>query len=369
MSFAEALRIHGYRVLEASSATAGLEIARQQMPDLILTDIHMPGVDGQELLRQIRTDPELCNRQVVLVTGSSESVTLRRGMEMGADDFLLKPVELSRLLRCIEARLARAQTNWRVEDRMLSHLRTTLHSTLPHEFFTPLAGIVGLANILRTNREIPELEVREIYNDIYFSGLRLHRSLRNYLEILDVQDAAGKVSPPPPPLRPSAIREQVQQGIRAAGERHNRGADITSHLEECSLLTRAGDLTLIVEELIDNACKFSRNGSPITVNLTTQGVLTVTDVGRGMTPDEIGQIGAFQQFDRKTHEKQGLGLGLILVKKLAEKCGAEFSIESPACETTGTRVKISFRLAGAPSGPLPEVPSTRNDVPSASRAG
>jgi DNA-binding response OmpR family regulator/anti-sigma regulatory factor (Ser/Thr protein kinase) len=356
MSFAEALRLHGYRILEASSATAGLEIARQQLPDLILTDIHMPGVDGQELLRQIRTDPELCNRQVVLITGSSESVTLRRGMEMGADDFLLKPVELGRLLRCIEARLARAQTNWRVEDRMLSQLRTTLHSTLPHEFFTPLAGIVGLANILRTNHEIPELERREIYNDLYFSGLRLHRSLRNYLEILDVQDAAAaKAHPPPPPLRPSAIRDQVQEGIRAAGERHNRAADISAHLEECSILIRASDLNLLVEELVDNACKFSRNGSPVTVNLTAQGVLTVTDVGRGMTPEEIGQIGAFQQFDRKTHEKQGLGLGLILVKKLAAKCGAEFSIESPACETTGTRVKVAFRPAGAPSGPLPEV--------------
>jgi two-component system sensor histidine kinase/response regulator len=373
MSFAEALRIHGYRILEASSAAAGLEIARQQLPDLILTDIHMPGGDGQELLRQIRTDPELSNRQVVLVTGSSESVTLRRGMEMGADDFLLKPVDLGRLLRCIEARLTRAQTNWRVEDRMLSQLRTTLHSTLPHEFFTPLAGIVGLANILRSTRNIPETELREIYNDIYFSGLRLHRSLRNYLEILDVQDAAsGKSHPPPPPLRPSAIRENVQEGIRAAGERHNRASDISSHLEECSLLTRPGDVAMMVEELVDNACKFSRNGSPITVILDAKGVLSVTDMGRGMAPEEIGQIGAFQQFDRKTHEKQGLGLGFILVKKLAAKSGAEFSIESPAGNTMGTRVKVAFRLANAPSGPLPEVTATNDGSPAArstSRAG
>jgi two-component system, sensor histidine kinase and response regulator len=364
MSFAEALRIHGYRILEASSAAAGLEIARQQLPDLILTDIHMPGGDGQELLRQIRTDPELSNRQVVLVTGSSESVTLRRGMEMGADDFLLKPVDLGRLLRCIEARLTRAQTNWRVEDRMLSQLRTTLHSTLPHEFFTPLAGIVGLANILRTTRDVPELELREIYNDIYFSGLRLHRSLRNYLEILDVQEiTSGKPHPPPPPLRMAAIRENVQEGIRAAGERHNRATDITSHLEDCSLQTRPGDVAMIVEELVDNACKFSRNGSPITVNLTAQGVLVVTDVGRGMTPEEIGQIGAFQQFDRKKHEQQGLGLGLILVKKLTAKSGAEFFIESPAFDTTGTRVKVAFCLANAPSGPMPQVAPITEEKP------
>ena len=102
----------------------------------------------------------------------------------------------------------------------------------------------------------------------------------------------------------------------------------------------------------------------MTVNLdTAQGMLTVTDVGRGMAPEEIGQIGAFQQFDRKTHEKQGLGLGLILVKKLAAKCGAEFSIESPACNASGTRVKVAFRLASAPSGSMPEVAPIAGEKP------
>jgi DNA-binding response OmpR family regulator len=345
MSFAEALRIHGYRVLEASSAAAGLETARQQLPDLILTDVHMPGGDGQELLRRIRTDPELSNRQVVLVTGSSESVTLRRGMELGADDFLLKPVDLGRLLRCIEARLARAQTNWRVEDRMLSQLRTSLHSTLPHEFFTPLAGIVGLSNILRSTKDLPEVELREIYNDIYFSGLRLHRTLRNYLEILDLQEAAPPKTPPPP-LRPGILRENIQEGVRAAGERHVRAGDIAVKMEDCSVLSRPADVALIVEELVDNACKFSRTGLPIVVNFDAEGVLTVTDSGRGMTPEEIGQIGAFQKFDRKSREQQGLGLGLLLVKKLAAKNGAEFSIESPARDSGGTRVRVAFRSTG-----------------------
>jgi signal transduction histidine kinase len=104
----------------------------------------------------------------------------------------------------------------------------------------------------------------------------------------------------------------------------------------------------------------------VTLNLDARGVLSVTDVGRGMAPEEIGQIGAFQQFDRKKHEQQGLGLGLILVKKLAAKSGAEFSIESPACDTTGTRVKVAFRLANAPSGPLPGV-AAANDGSSTSR--
>jgi two-component system, sensor histidine kinase and response regulator len=347
MSFAEVLRIRGYRILEASSAAAGLETARRQLPDLILTDIHMPGGDGQELLRQIRADPELCNKQVVLVTGSAESVTLRRGMEMGADDFLLKPVDLGRLLRCIEARLMRAETNWRVEDKMLSQLRTTLRSTLPHEFFTPLAGIVGLASILRSSDATLTIQERqEIQNDIYFSGLRLHRTLRNYLEILENRSGTSKAGLPPPPLCASSVRDNVQEGVRTAVERNGRAIDVTSRVEDCSILARPGDVSMIVEELVDNGCKFSRTSLNVAVELDAKGILTVTDAGRGMAPEEIAQIGAFQQFDRKTHEQQGLGLGLILVKKLVARCGAEFSIESPVENTLGTRVQVAFHLAG-----------------------
>jgi two-component system sensor histidine kinase/response regulator len=348
LSFGEALRIHGYRVLEASSASAGLEIARQQLPDLILSDVHMPGDgDGSDLLRQIRQDPELCNKQVVLVTGSAESVTLRRGMEMGADDFLLKPVELGRLLRCIEARLARAQTHWRVQDKMLSQLRHSLHSTLPHEFFTPLAGIVGLAGILRAEgATLSPTELGELHNDIYFSGLRLHRTLRNYLEILDLQGTPAHPLPPPPPLSPGVIRQSVQTGIEAATERCGRESDVTYHVANRSILAKAPDLSLMVEEMVDNACKYSRTGTPVTVHVDEQGTLTVTDSGRGMPPDEIEAIGAFQQFDRKKHEQQGLGLGLLLVKKLAVRNGASFVIESPAGSGWGTRIRIGFRSVG-----------------------
>ena len=61
-----------------------------------------------------------------------------------------------------------------------------------------------------------------------------------------------------------------------------------------------------------------------------------------MSPEEIAQVGSFQQFDRKKHEQQGLGLGLALVQKLAARCGAVMSIHSEL--TKGTTVKVAFRL-------------------------
>src|SRR5271170_2366767 len=146
-TFSMALCHHDYRVIEASSGTEGLQLARKHLPDLILSDISMPGMGGQDVLKSIRESPELNTTQFVLMTGQTHLVTPRKGMELGADDFLIKPISLSELLQCVEARLKRAQVHWLVEDRILSKLRSTLHSNMPHELFTPLAGIIGLVEI------------------------------------------------------------------------------------------------------------------------------------------------------------------------------------------------------------------------------
>src|ERR1700761_4923363 len=110
--FGLALTKAGYHVIDADNGTIGLELACQHLPDLILTDIHMPGGDGSTLLRDIRQDPELRSKQVVLMTGRPDLVPPRRGMEEGADDFLVKPVDLPALLSCMEARFNRASISW-----------------------------------------------------------------------------------------------------------------------------------------------------------------------------------------------------------------------------------------------------------------
>src|ERR1700677_4365903 len=86
-TFSLALRHHDYRVIEAGSGTEGLQLARKHLPDLILSDISMPGMGGQDVLKSIRETPELSGKQVVLMTGQTHLVTPRKGMALGADDF------------------------------------------------------------------------------------------------------------------------------------------------------------------------------------------------------------------------------------------------------------------------------------------
>lgn len=342
MAISMTLRHCGYRVIEADSGSVGLELARQQLPDLILTDITMPDMDGQAVLKHIRQDPVLSNRQVVLMTGNPTKVSPRNGMEAGADDFLIKPVGLEDLRRCVEARLKRAQVHWRVEDHMLTELRSTLHSHLPHEFFTPLAGIIGIADILCSDlSSFSPAEVEDLLKDIHGSALRLHRTLKNYLLILDLQTSSKRSGQPMELLSPQVLKENLLSGSEIAIRRNRRSEDVVKQVEECAVLALAGDVAIIAEELVDNACNYSRQGTPIKINFDATGVLTITDSGRGMTPEEIEQIGIFQQFDRKKHAQQGLGLGLVLVQKLAAKCGAKFSIQSHISE--GTEVKVAFQ--------------------------
>ncbi len=97
------LRRNGYHVIEADSGGTALDMARKHLPDLILSDIVIPGRDGVSLLRQIRSDPKLMSGQFVLMTGSLELVASHKGIEQ-ADDFLVKPFGLQVLLNCIKTR-------------------------------------------------------------------------------------------------------------------------------------------------------------------------------------------------------------------------------------------------------------------------
>jgi DNA-binding response OmpR family regulator len=98
-----ALRRNGYQVIEADSGSMALDLARKHLPDLILSDIIIPGSDGVSFLREIRRDPDLGNRQFVLMSGSPDVVTSYKGIEE-ADDFLVKPISLRELLNCVKAR-------------------------------------------------------------------------------------------------------------------------------------------------------------------------------------------------------------------------------------------------------------------------
>lgn len=103
------LRLEKFQPIAAADGRAGVEHARSETPDLILCDVMMPGLDGYSVLKELHNDPATMNIPFIFLTAKGEKSDVRGGMNLGADDYLTKPVDKDDLLRAIRTRLARAE--------------------------------------------------------------------------------------------------------------------------------------------------------------------------------------------------------------------------------------------------------------------
>jgi len=106
---AEILELANYKVLTAENGKIGVEIALKEKPDLIVCDIMMPVLDGYGVLHLLHKNPEVQNTPFIFLSAKAERDDMRRGMELGADDYLSKPFEGTELLNAIESRLKKVQ--------------------------------------------------------------------------------------------------------------------------------------------------------------------------------------------------------------------------------------------------------------------
>ncbi len=343
------LQAFGYQTVFSSSAAEGWTTAHTRQPDLILCDINMPGKNGHRLLQEIRADPDLGDCPFVFMTGNTLFAHPLAGMDLGADDFLLKPFTLDTLVACVHARLRRKEISTHGEDRLIGQLRDNLHKCLPHEFFTPLTGIMGFTELLEQDIDtMTPQEITEALQNIQQSGQRLHRTLRNYLFTLDRLNPDSAT--PFPTISPASVTQLIEQGALAAAKRQKPRANLKMDLAGATLNAGAQELAMLVEELVDNAFSFSRPGALVQLIARPAGQklhLTVRDAGRGMTEQQIKVLGAFRQFDRKKYEQQGLGVGLFIVQQILRRMGGSLRIESTL--GTGTTCHVMIPIAPEPA--------------------
>ena len=111
------LRYHDYEPVAAENGRQGVEAARTEKPDLILCDVMMPELDGYGVLQKLQTDESLSRIPFIFLTAKGEKEDLRSGMNLGADDYLTKPVANAHLIQAIETRLRRAEQQAKREFR------------------------------------------------------------------------------------------------------------------------------------------------------------------------------------------------------------------------------------------------------------
>ena len=323
----------GYSAEVADDGVQGLELAQADCPDLIICDVMMDPLDGYGVFERFRMDPVTGTIPFIFITGVPQKDSLRKGMSLGADDFLLKPFTATDLLSSVETRLRKHQEMTEKALRRHSHQRASGESALPHQLRTSLSTVIELSEIItRVDRVLSAMEVVEFGKSINRAGRSLKGVIENLLMLLGIEASAHDLKNVEVirELGFSNSSELITAFSRSKGEAYNRVQDLKLALCDASLAVSPEHFIKILDEILDNAFKFSNVGTPVEVKTQldkNELVLSVRDQGQGLSRKQVPNVGAYKQFEYKFYEHKGIGLGLTVAKSLTELHGGRMEIE------------------------------------------
>ena len=349
---------YGFDCLAVESGEEALAAVGEYRPDLILCDVMLPGIDGYDILFELQQQPAHATTPFIFLTAKSTYADIRKGMALGADDYLTKPFTAKQLMEAIHNRLERFDQIQTEATQQSDYVRDYLKMTLPHELRTPMSGIIGYLDLLTDSFDSFSAEqIRQMLERMNGAARRLTHVVENYILFAQLTTSHAD------PVMVQKIRDYsyclgAGDIIRYQAEQkaleHRRAEDLTIEVDDALLGIVPESLQKVVAELVDNACKFSPAGGAILVTgrflQDNEYCLEISDQGRGLTPAQIRHLGAHHQFDRRHYEQQGLGLGLAICQKSIELVGGSFVIESNPNQ--GTLVRLTLPILAA----IPHLP-------------
>ena len=344
-NISQLLSISGYEVDTAINGKAGLEKVTKNIPDLIISDIMMPEMDGNLFFNELKKNPITSLIPFIFLTAKASPDAIREGMKEGADDYLVKPFRAADLLDAVKTRLNK-KNKW---DAKLTEVTSNISAYVPHELRTPLGAIMGFTDVLISDFDAMEKdEMLEMLQMIKTSSNRLYKTVEKFLLLTNVvlSSNGNGISTPITNAEIIDIKTLVSKTARNKMKSEDRIYDLKINLTNASIRIESDYLKFIIEELIENSMKFSVKGNPIEISneIHDEKVnIKITDYGRGMTNEEINTIGPFIQHNRKIYEQQGNGLGLVVVKKLVSIYGGEINFES--VKDNHTTITLTFNVA------------------------
>ncbi|MCB9221573.1 MAG: response regulator [Ignavibacteria bacterium] len=348
-TISDMLEIEGYIPILAKNGEAGLECLSQIKPDLILCDINMPVMDGYEVLERLKSTESLSTIPFIFLTAKASNDDMRRGMELGADDYIFKPFKAKDLLNAINTRLEVYDRSKVMTETKLDELRLQLASSLPHEFRTPLNVILATSQFLHKKMDLMEKnEIKDMIYNIVNSGNRLSKLISNYLvytnlllnkEELDFKDKVFTNYTIDP-------EDMLENSFLRMASEYERMEDLEINCVPAVINVYPEYFLKISDELASNAFKFSKDGTKINVSTHIEDenyILTVKDNGIGFDLTKLDEIGGFKQFGRKTMEQQGMGLGLAIIKLVCQRFNIDLKINSIPDEGTTFTLKLPIK--------------------------
>lgn len=332
------LELNGYRVTAVADGLSGFAAAKAEPPAVILTDLAMPGLGGFELIERLHAEPELRPVPVIVISARVDRASTRRGMELGADDFITKPFTEEEVLHSIAARLEKRE--------LLEELDAFAH-TVAHDLRNPLSTLLGRLDLLAMKLgQADEALLRHQLEEAAISARRLNEIIDELLVLSGVrrQPVAAQ------PLDMAAALAEAESRLEALFR--ETGAEVVARASAWP--DAVGHAPWVIEiwvNYLSNAAKYG--GAPARIEVgaertATGGRFWVQDRGPGL--DAAAQARLFVPFARiSTVRAKGHGLGLSIVRRIAEKLngtagvtsapgqGARFWFELPATAAVASR--------------------------------
>jgi signal transduction histidine kinase len=338
------LALQGYAVVTAKNGCEALEAMQTQTCDLVLLDITMPEIDGYSTLQQFKTNEKSRHIPVVVLSAQDELESVVRCLEMGAEDYLIRPFNPTllnaRIVSCLDKKLARdreihlfeqLQQNYkRLQE--LEKLRDDLTHMIIHDLRTPLTSIMMGMQTLEVVGEMSE-DQREIMNIALSGGETLLGMINDLLDIVKMESGSLKLDYATLDI-PKLVATSIDQVASLFTEKK---VTLDQHIDVDSIIAHGDEnkLRRTLVNLLGNAIKFTPSGGTVTIDVQLDATnqflrFSVSDTGEGIPAEWQTRI--FEKFgqveSRKHGHKASTGLGLTFCKLAVEAHGGHIGVES-----------------------------------------
>ncbi len=314
-----------YKVSLAEDGATALELIKTTPPDLVLSDVMMPKMNGNELTKKIRQQPDLPFIPILLITAQDKADVVE-GLDAGADDFIRKPINMEELLARVRSLLRLKHS---IDEREhMALLREDFVSRLTHDLRTPLVAEERMLSLLRQQAFgtlTPPME-----EALAIMQLNNHNLIQMTNTILEVyRYEAGKKRLTFTCFDLAELIKEVLQQLQPLAQPKAIALNFQGPPEpNCEITASRLEIRRLLTNLVGNSLKFTDSGS-IDVKLAKNSdfiEIKVQDTGCGISPEE--QANLFERFRQGNHRLSGSGLGLHLVRQIVEAHQGAISVES-----------------------------------------
>ncbi len=326
------LEEEGYTVSTAENGISALAELKASPCDLVLLDLMMPGMDGYEVTKHIRGEMKLTQYIPILLITAHDTPNVAHGLDLGADDFIRKPVTVDELLARVRS-LLRLKHSMDERDE-IARQREDFVSRLTHDLRTPLVAADRMLMLFQQGAlGTLSTQMQEVIAIMARSNINLLSMVNTLLEVYRFE--AGRKSLAFQPVNLGQLLEEVTGELSPLAQDKALSLSVDFTEESNTVMGDRLELHRLFTNLIGNAIKFTNSGS-ITIRFTSQRQfnksnqsqfsetsnsvdyirIEIADTGPGIPPEEQATI--FERFRQGSHKTSGSGLGLYLARRIVE---------------------------------------------------